>query len=250
MKIESRFLKYISFDTQSDDSSTTSPSTDKQLALADFLAEEMKILGIKQVYRDPHGVVYGIIPGNTGGMGDRIGFIAHMDTSPDAPGANVNPQMVRDYDGGIITLNAERNIVLDPEDSPELRRLLHHDIITTDGTTLLGADDKAGIAIIMTMAEYLHRHPEFKHNDISIAFTPDEEIGRGTDHFDPERFLPDALRHVRHLLLPAVQPGEHGDRAEEGRKAEARHHGGQQGLELCGPQAAVEILPGRREIRC
>ncbi|MBO6046495.1 MAG: peptidase T [Erysipelotrichaceae bacterium] len=188
MKIESRFLKYISFDTQSDESSLTSPSTEKQLALADFLAEEMKILGVKNVYRDEFGTVYGVIPGNTGGIGDRIGFISHMDTSPDAPGANVNAQIIRDYDGGVITLNADSNIILSPEESPELMRLIHHDIITTDGTTLLGADDKAGIAIIMTMAEYLYRHPDFKHNDISIAFTTDEEIGRGTDHFDLERF--------------------------------------------------------------
>lgn len=191
MKIENRFLKYVSFDTQSDEESTTAPSSMKQLELADFLAEEMRILGLKNVIRDEFGIVYGTIPSNNGSFGDRIGFIAHMDTSPDASGKDIHPQIIRNYEGGIITLNETLGMVLDPEETPELNDLIHHDLITTDGTTLLGADDKAGIAIIMTMAEFIYRHPEYKHNDIQIAFTPDEEVGRGTDHFNIERFSAD-----------------------------------------------------------
>ena len=190
MKIESRFLKYISFDTQSSEESTTSPSTDKQKVLGEFLAEEMRILKLQDVMQDEYGIVYGTIPGNTD-QGDVIGFIAHMDTSPDASGENVNPQIIRNYNGQVITINDEKKMYLDPEEYPELKDLIHHDIITTDGTTLLGADDKAGIAIIMSVAEYMYRHPEFKHNDIKIAFTCDEEVGRGTEHFNIERFNAD-----------------------------------------------------------
>jgi len=188
MKLENRFLKYISFDTQSDPASKTTPSTSKQLKLADFLSQEMKILGMNKVVLDEHGIVYGVIPGNTQGMGERVGFIAHMDTSPDASGKDIDPQIIRNYTGGDILLNEEKRMVLSPKDSPVLDELIHHDLITTDGNTLLGADDKAGIAIIMTMAEYLHKNPSFKHNDILVAFTPDEEIGRGTDFFDLTQF--------------------------------------------------------------
>ena len=190
MKIESRFLKYISFDTQSSEESTTSPSTDKQKVLGEFLAEEMRILKLQDVMQDEYGIVYGTIPGNTD-QGDVMGFIAHMDTSPDASGENVNPQIIRNYNGQVITINDEKKMYLDPEEYPELKNLIHHDIITTDGTTLLGADDKAGITIIMSVAEYMYRHPEFKHNDIKIAFTCDEEVGRGTEHFNIERFNAD-----------------------------------------------------------
>lgn len=188
MKIENRFLKYVSFDTQSDENSNTAPSTEKQLLLADFLKEEMAILGFKDIERNEFGIVYGTLPGNTDTKGDVIGFISHMDTSPDAPGHDIHPQVIHDYDGGVITLNKEKNMVLDPANEEPLNRMQHHDLITTDGTTLLGADDKAGIAIIMSMAEYLYRHPKFKHHDIKVAFTPDEEIGKGVAHFDIERF--------------------------------------------------------------
>ena len=189
MKIENRFLKYVSFDTQSDPHSKTTPSTYKQLDLADFLVEEMRILGLVNVIKDEYGVVYGTIPSNNDHVGDVIGFIAHMDTAWDASGANIKPQIIRNYDGSIIPLNDHMN--LDPKNYPALLSLKHHDLITTDGTTLLGGDDKAGIAIIMSMAEYLYRHPEFKHNDIRIAFTPDEEIGQGTKNFNIERFNAD-----------------------------------------------------------
>lgn len=191
MKIENRFLKYVSFDTQSDPYSTTSPSTAKQKELGEFLVEEMRILGLENVHMDEFGIVYGTIPSNNDHQGDVIGLIAHMDTSPDASDRGVNPKVIRDYDGSVITLNAEKEMYLDPREFPELNEVIGHDIITTDGTTLLGADDKAGIAIIMSLAEYLFKHPDFKHNDIQIAFTPDEEVGRGTEHFNIEKFNAD-----------------------------------------------------------
>ena len=174
MLIEKRFLKYVSFDTQSDESSTTSPSTEKQFDLADFLSEEMQILGVDEVERTDQGIVYGKIYSNSDEPMKAIGFIAHMDTSPDAPGENVKPQIHENY--------------LDPETNPELKGLVGDDLITTDGTTLLGADDKAGVAIIMSMVEYICQNRDFKHGDICIAFTPDEEVGRGTENFDVKRF--------------------------------------------------------------
>jgi len=186
MKIENRFLKYISIPTQSNANSSTTPSTDCQKELATFLVEEMRILGLKDVYLSEYGVVYGKIPSNNGDQGDIMGFIAHLDTSPDAAGHHIHPQIIRQYDGSTIQLN--ENMTLDPEVFTDLKKVIHHDLITTDGTTLLGGDDKAGIAIIMSMAEYLFKHPEFLHNDIYIAFTPDEEIGRGTHHFEYNRF--------------------------------------------------------------
>ena len=189
MKIENRFLKYISFNTQSDYYSTTTPSTACQKELAEFLVEEMRILGLVNVHMSEYGVVYGTIPSNNDHQGDVIGFIAHMDTSPDASGENIHPQVIRDYDGKRITLHDD--FILDPQEFTDLQKVIGHDLITTDGTTLLGADDKAGIAIIMSMAEYMFKHPEFKHNDIQIAFTPDEEVGRGTEHFDIETFHAD-----------------------------------------------------------
>lgn len=191
MKIKDRFLKYVSFDTQSDDHSTSTPSTLKQLELGKYLVAELKQLGVENAVLDDYGIVYATIPANNDHQGDVIGFIAHMDTSPDASGHNIKPQIIDDYDGNIITLNQENNLVLDPEEYPVLKTLIHHELITTDGTTLLGADDKAGIAIIMQMVEYLHDHPECKHNDIQIAFTPDEEVGRGTENFDVKRFHAD-----------------------------------------------------------
>ena len=184
MEIKERFLNYVSFDTQSDSYSHTVPSTSKQLKLGNYLVEELKSLGIENAKIDEFGVVYGTIPSNNNHQGDVIGFIAHMDTSPDASGKDIHPQMIKDYQGQKITLNEDKELYLDPEQYPQLLQLIHHDLITTDGTTLLGADDKAGIAIIMQMVEYLHTHPEFKHNDIQIAFTPDEEIGCGSNHFD------------------------------------------------------------------
>ena len=188
MLIEKRFLNYVSFDTQSDESSTTSPSTEKQFDLADFLSEEMQILGVDEVERTDQGIVYGKIYSNTDEPVKAIGFIAHMDTSPDASGHDIHPRIIRSYPGGRIILNEEKKMYLDPETNPELKGLVGDDLITTDGTTLLGADDKAGVAIIMSMVEYICQNRDFKHGDICIAFTPDEEVGRGTENFDVKRF--------------------------------------------------------------
>lgn len=188
MLIEKRFLKYVSFDTQSNESSTTSPSTEKQFDLADFLSEEMQILGVDEVERTDQGIVYGKIYSNTDEPMKAIGFIAHMDTSPDASGHDIHPRIIRSYPGGRIILNEEKKMYLDPETNPELKGLVGDDLITTDGTTLLGADDKAGVAIIMSMVEYICQNRDFKHGDICIAFTPDEEVGRGTENFDVKRF--------------------------------------------------------------
>ena len=188
MEIKERFLNYVNFDTQSDSYSHTVPSTSKQLKLGNYLVEELKSLGIENAKIDEFGVVYGTIPSNNNHQGDVIGFIAHMDTSPDASGKDIHPQIIKDYQGQKITLNEDKELYLDPEQYPQLLQLIHHDLITTDGTTLLGADDKAGIAIIMQMVEYIYNHPEFKHNDIQIAFTPDEEIGHGSDHFNVDYF--------------------------------------------------------------
>ncbi len=188
MEIKERFLNYVNFDTQSDSYSHTVPSTSKQLKLGNYLVEELKSLGIENAKIDEFGVVYGTIPSNNNHQGDVIGFIAHMDTSPDASGKDIHPQIIKDYQGQKITLNEDKELYLDPEQYPQLLQLIHHDLITTDGTTLLGADDKAGIAIIMQMVKYIYNHPEFKHNDIQIAFTPDEEIGHGSDHFNVDYF--------------------------------------------------------------
>ena len=191
MEIKERFLNYVSFDTQSVENSQSVPSTSKQLKLGKYLVEELQSLGIENAKIDEYGVVYGTIPSNNNHQGDVIGFIAHMDTSPDASGKDIHPQIIKNYQGQKITLNEDKKLYLDPEQYPQLLHLIHHDLITTDGTTLLGADDKAGIAIIMQMVEYLHTHPEFKHNDIQIAFTPDEEIGCGSNHFDVKYFNAD-----------------------------------------------------------
>jgi tripeptide aminopeptidase len=183
-----RFLKYVKIDTRSDEDSTTVPSTAKQLNLARELVKEMEEMGLKNVSLDENGYVMAELPSNIDKKVPVIGFIAHMDTSPDMSGENVNPQIVKNYDGGDIVLNKEENVVLSPMESPELKEYIGQDLITTDGTTLLGADDKAGIAGILSAMEYLIAHPEIKHGTIKIGFTPDEEVGRGADHFNVEKF--------------------------------------------------------------
>lgn len=187
MKVEERFINYVKVYSESDPESKATPSTKCQLEFAKMLADEMKALGISNVDVDTCGIVYGEIPANCDGV-CTIGFIAHMDTSPDLSGKDVKPRIVHDYDGSPIVLNKEKNIVLDPAEFSSLIDNVHEDLIVTDGTTLLGGDDKAGIAEIMTMAEYLLQNPEVKHGTIKIAFTPDEEVGRGTDNFDIEKF--------------------------------------------------------------
>ena len=187
MDLKDRFLKYVSFDTQSDEMSETFPSTEKQKVLLKYLVEEMKSLGLTEVEMDEHSYAMGTIPA-TPGYEDRpaIGFIAHVDTSPDMSGANIKPQIIENYDGKDIRLN--ENLMMTVKDFPELSAFKGHTLITTDGTTLLGADDKAGVAEIMTAAEYLMVHPEVKHGKIRIGFTPDEEVGRGVDYFNVEKF--------------------------------------------------------------
>ena len=187
MELKDRFLKYVSFDTQSDESSETFPSTAKQRVLLDYLAEEMKTLGLTEVTVDKYGYAMGTIPATPGcEKAPVIGFIAHVDTAPDMSGADVKPHVIENYDGKDIRLNA--GVTMKVADFPELSFFKGHTLIHTDGTTLLGADDKAGVAEIMTAAEYLLAHPEIAHGKIRIGFTPDEEVGRGVDFFDVKAF--------------------------------------------------------------
>lgn len=183
-----RFLNYVQMDTQSDEESMSVPSTSKQLALGKVLVEELDRLGLENVKQDEKGYVYATFPANIAQKVPAIGFIAHMDTSPDMPGLDVKPQLIKNYPGGDILLNPEQNIILFVKDFPELDNYIGADLITTDGTTLLGADDKAGIAEIMAALDYLKAHPDLPHGKLCIGFTPDEEIGRGADHFDVEGF--------------------------------------------------------------
>ena len=187
MKIKDRFLKYVSFDTQSDENSESYPSTDKQLVLLKYLVEEMKDMGLTEVEMDKYGYVMGTLPATKGYEGKPvIGFIAHVDTSPDMSGADIRPQIIENYDGGDIKLND--SVTMRIKEFPEMEFYTGNTLITTDGTTLLGADDKAGIAEIMTAMEHLIAHPEIPHGKLRIGFTPDEEIGRGVDYFDVKRF--------------------------------------------------------------
>ena len=184
MNVTERFLRYVSFDTQSNDASETCPSTDKQKALGAALVEEMKEIGITDAFMDENGYVYGTVPGDP--SLPTIGLIAHMDTSPDASGADVKAKIV-EYNGGDVCLNEEKDIWLRESDYPSLKRHHGKHLIVTDGTTLLGADDKAGVAEIMAAADYL-LHSAVKHATLKIGFTPDEEIGRGADRFDVKGF--------------------------------------------------------------
>lgn len=187
-EIMDRFITYAQVNTQSDEDSETCPSTPGQLVLAQMLVDELKAIGMQEVTMDSNGYVMATLPANTDKEIPTIGFLAHMDTATDFTGAGVNPQIVENYNGQDIVLNEARNIVLSPVDFPELTGYIGHTIITTDGTTLLGADDKAGIAEIMTAMAYLIRHPELKHGRVRVAFTPDEEIGRGPEKFDVSAF--------------------------------------------------------------
>jgi len=187
-KVVEKFLRYISIDTQSDDSSSATPSTAKQLDLAKLLYEELNSLGLKDISLDDKGYVMATLPSNIDKKVPIIGFIAHMDTSPDMSGKDIKPQRIENYDGGDIILNKEKNIILSPTEFPELKKYVGNTLLTTDGNTLLGADDKAGIAEIMTAIEYLVQNPQIKHGEIKIGFTPDEEIGRGVDYFDVKKF--------------------------------------------------------------
>ena len=183
-----RFTSYVKVDTQSDAEKESCPSTEGQLNLARQLVEEMKSIGIQEVTMDENGYVMGTIPSNTDKDVPTIGFLAHIDTATDFTGKHVKPQLHENYQGGDITLNEDLHIVLSPKQFPNLQKYQGHTLITTDGTTLLGADNKAGIAEIMTAMHYLIEHPDIKHGKIRVAFTPDEEIGRGPHKFDVDAF--------------------------------------------------------------
>ena len=182
-----RFIEYVQVDTQSQEDGEVN-TTQGQLELAKIMVKELNDLGLEGVFSDPNGYVYAYLPSNTAEQIPALGFIAHLDTSPDLSGQGVKPKFVENYDGGDIVLNQEKNILLSPADFPELLNYRGKTLITTDGTTLLGADDKAGVAEIMTAVAYLKGHPEISHGKVCIAFTPNEEVGRGADLFDLERF--------------------------------------------------------------
>lgn len=188
MKVHERFIKYAKIDTQSDENSEQTPSTQKQFDLARIVEAEMRELGLTDISLDDKCYLMGTYPSNVDAKVPTIGFISHFDSSPDMSGRDVNPRIVTNYDGSDIVLNEAENIVLSTKDFPEVLAHKGEDLIVTDGTTLLGADDKAGIAEIITAIEYLKDHPEIKHGDIRIGFTPDEEIGRGADFFDVKKF--------------------------------------------------------------
>ena len=188
MTVIERFLKYVAFDTQSDESTGVNPSTEKQMVFARYLKTELEDLGLKDITLDDNGYLFATLPSNVNRPIPVVGFIAHMDTSPDMSGENVRPRIVEKYDGTDIVLSAEDNIVLSPADFPELLDHKGEDLIVTDGRTLLGADDKAGIAEIVGAMAYLIAHPEIEHGDIRIGFNPDEEIGLGAHKFDVEKF--------------------------------------------------------------
>lgn len=188
MNLTDRFLKYVKFDTQSDELTNLTPSTPGQYKFAQALEKELHELGLEEISLDENGYLMATLPANTDREVPTVGFIAHLDTSPDLSGHNVNPRIVKAYDGGDITLNADNDVVLSPSGFPELLHYVGQDLIVTDGTTLLGADDKAGIAEIISAVEYLKAHPEIEHGKIRIAFNPDEEIGQGAHKFDVERF--------------------------------------------------------------
>jgi len=189
VNVHERFLNYVAIDTQSAEDVDCFPSTEKQKNLGRSLVDEMKNIGIYDVHMDDYGYVYGEIPKNTDKTGvPTIGFIAHMDTSPDMPGNDIKARIVNNYDGKDIVLNEEKNIIMKTEMFDHMLNYVGQDLIVTDGTTLLGADNKAGIAEIMSMAEFLINNPDIEHGTIKIGFTPDEEVGSGADHFDVEKF--------------------------------------------------------------
>lgn len=188
MTVVDRFLQYVKFDTQSDELTNLTPSTPGQMIFAQHLEKDLKELGLSDISLDSNGYLMATLPSNCDKQVPTIGFIAHLDTSPDMSGHHVSPRIIEKYEGGDITLNADKKIVLSPSQFPELEDYKGQALIVTDGNTLLGADDKAGIAEIIAAVEYLKSHPEIKHGDIRIAFNPDEEIGQGAHKFDVQKF--------------------------------------------------------------
>lgn len=188
MNLTERFLNLVKFDTQSDELTNMTPSTPGQMEFAIYLKEELEKMGLEEISLDSNGYLFATLAANTDKETPTIGFIAHMDTSPDMSGRHVKPRIIKNYDGEEITLNKDQNIILEPTQFPELKNYVGQDLIVTDGTTLLGADDKAGIAEILDAIEYLQNHPEIKHGKIRIGFNPDEEIGLGAHKFNVEEF--------------------------------------------------------------
>lgn len=188
LSVTERFLKYVSFDTQSDETSGVTPSTEKQRVFAKYLKQELENVGLEDIYLDEKAYLYATLPANTDEKLPVVGFISHLDTSPDLTGKNVSPRLVAAYDGGDIVLDEENKVILSPRQFPELNDHKGEDLIVTNGKTLLGADDKAGIAEIIAAMDYLKNHPEIKHGKVRVAFNPDEEIGLGAHNFDVQRF--------------------------------------------------------------
>ena len=188
MTLIDRFLDFVKFDTQSDELTNMTPSTPGQMEFAKYLKGELEKMGLEEITLDDNGYLFATLPANTDKDVPTVGFIAHMDTATDMTGRHVNPRIVSNYDGTVITLNEEKKIYLSPEEFPELLNYIGNDLIVTDGNTLLGADDKAGIAEIMDAVAYLQQHPEIKHGKIRIGFNPDEEIGLGAHKFNVEQF--------------------------------------------------------------
>ncbi|MEI6142641.1 MAG: tripeptide aminopeptidase PepT, partial [Mariniphaga sp.] len=187
-QVVERFLRFVKYDTASSVTSGSTPSSKGQLEFANVLANELLAIGLQEVEVDSFGYVYATLPANGIENAPVVGFISHMDTSPEYSGKNVSPRIVANYDGGDICLNIEKNVVLSPVVFPELKKYVGQDLIVTDGTTLLGADDKAGLAEIITAMEYLVNQQDIRHGKVRIGFTPDEEIGEGVDHFDVTKF--------------------------------------------------------------
>ena len=211
MALVERFLKYVSFDTQSSEETEVTPSTPGQMVFAKYLKEELESLGLEDITLDEHGYLFATLPANIDKPVPTIGFIAHMDTSPDMSGKDVSPRIVQNYDGSDIVLCAEENVVLSPSQFPELLDHKGEDLIVTNGKTLLGADDKAGIAEIVSAIVYLKEHPEIKHGKIRIGFNPDEEIGLGAHKFDVENKMVNSIRVANRFcaMLPAHETPEH-----------------------------------------
>lgn len=206
-KIYNRFVRYVAVETTSDPESKSVPSTPSQISFAHTLAAEMPKVGFEQVEVDEYGIVTGLLPANTPAPAPTIGFFAHMDTVCDYNGANIHPVLHRNYDGGTLTVNAEKQMFLSPETAPDLKLCIGDDIVTADGHSLLGGDDKIGIAVIMSLAEYLTEHPEIKHGPIKAAFTIDEETGSGIGYFDVERFGADFAYTIDGAVLGEIDCG-------------------------------------------
>lgn len=242
-KIYNRFVKYVSVDTTSDPASESVPTTAAQLEFAKTLEAELKALGAQNVRRNQYGFVTAEIPANTDKQAPAIGFLAHMDTVCDYCGKNIQPQIHSNYDGGTLTINAEKQMFLTPQSAPNLKKCIGHDIITADGNTLLGGDDKIGVAAIMTMVEYLAARPEIKHGPVKIAFTIDEETGTGIGYFDVENFKADAAYTIDGSLLGEIDCGNfNADKAEIRITGKNCHPGAAKGFMANPVRIAADIV--------